>query len=364
MTAESEAPRIGVVADDLTGACDVAAAYLAAGHGVRVATASLDPRALTGPGWREETAVAVVDTDSRSDPPRTAYRKVRAAVTALREWGARRIYKKVCSAFRGNIGPECDALLDGLALTALTLVAAFPQNGRATEGGVHTIHGRPLALSEFASDPIHPATESNLVVAWQAQTQRRVGLIRLKTVRKGPAAIRRALARARAADITYTLCDAVEWEDVRAIGAALADAPAAAGAGGLAEALVPHWLRDAPQMRRDVRLPGGPAGVLVVAGSITEKTRAQIAALERRGAPVFTLDHRAALSEGEGAADRLALAAARAASADVVVLRSENSPAAVAQARAAGAAQGLDGLSVSRLISTLLARGAAAFLAK
>ena len=101
------------------------------------------------------------------------------ACEILLAWGAERLYKKTCSVFRGNVGAELDAMLDAAGAESAVVVAAFPANGRTTRGGIHHVRGVPLDQSEFARDPIHPRTESNLVADLARQTARPLRLLEI-----------------------------------------------------------------------------------------------------------------------------------------------------------------------------------------
>jgi Protein of unknown function, DUF1537. len=215
-------PLVGVVADDITGAGDIGVMFAKHGYAVRIFGAETDLDALPGRLVGRRTDVIIIDTDSRMDQPSVAYEKVRRATAALIRAGCGLFWKKTCSVFRGNVGPEFDALFDELNHRFALAVAAFPKNGRITRGGVHYVHGRLLAESEFARDPVHPRTESNLVVDLQRQTSRKVGLIALDVIRRGPQAIRSAVAGAQVAGVAYALCDAETQEDLAQIARAAA----------------------------------------------------------------------------------------------------------------------------------------------
>ncbi|HUS63983.1 MAG TPA: four-carbon acid sugar kinase family protein, partial [Kofleriaceae bacterium] len=191
-------PRVGVVADDITGAGDIGGLLALHGWAVRVLGAGVAPDDVPARLVGARADAVVLDTDSRFDPTDRAADKVRRATAALRVWGADLFYKKTCSVFRGNVGAEIDAMLDELGEPFTVAVAAFPRNGRQTLGGVHLVHGRPLAESELARDPVHPRTESNLIVDLQPQTARRVVSVALEDVR-GDLAARLAALRAAGA---------------------------------------------------------------------------------------------------------------------------------------------------------------------
>ena len=350
-------PRLGVVADDITGSGDIGSMLAARGWAVRVFTAAAfdDPWRVAGRLAETRTDCAIIDTDSRFDHPDLAREKVRRATEILLGWGAERLYKKTCSVFRGNVGAELDAMLEVAGEQSAVVVAAFPANGRTTRGGIHHVRGVPLAESEFARDPIHPRTESDLVADLRRQTARPVDLVPLERVRAGDLAL---------AGPGYHLCDAESQEDLAAIARAAAGVRALGGASALAGELAAVWPPPPAFDPFEGAAPGAAGGALVVAGSTMPQTRAQIAALEAAGAEVAVLETAGVLDEPGATIARAAVRAATALAARrVAVLRSENSPEAVAAARALGAARGLEPVAVSRAVSDALAEAAARALA-
>ena len=353
----SRPPRLGVVADDITGAGDIGSMLAAHGWTVRVFTSAAfdDPWRVAGRLAQTRTDCAIIDSDSRFDHPDLAREKVRRASEILLGWGAERLYKKTCSVFRGNVGAELDAMLEVAGEPAAVVVAAFPANGRTTRDGIHRVRGVPLAESEFARDPIHPRTESDLVADLARQTARPVRLANIAEVRSG------ALHFGATG---YHLCDAESQEDLAAIARAAADVRALGGASALAGELARVWPRPPTFDPFAGAAPAAAGGALVVAGSTMPQTRAQIAAVAEAGGEIAVLDTAGILADPAGT---IARAAARAASAlaarRVAVLRSESSPEAVAAARNLGAARGLTPVAVSRAVSDALAEACARALA-
>jgi len=350
-------PKLGIVADDITGSGDIGSMLSARGWAVRVFAAAAfdDPWRVAGRLATARTDCAIIDTDSRFDSPDLAREKVRRATEILLGWGAGRLYKKTCSVFRGNVGAELDAMLEIAGEDRAVVVAAFPANGRTTIHGIHRVRGVPLAESEFARDPIHPRTRSDLVADLAGQTARPVHLVPIEAVRGG------ALAFGGAG---YHLCDSETQEDLAAIARAAADVRALGGASALAGELANVWPPPPPfdPLEGIDRVAAG--GALIVAGSTMPQTRAQIAALEESGAEIAILDSAGVLEDPAGTIARVAVRIATALAArKVAVLRSENSPEAVAAACELGAARGLEPVAVSRAISDSLAEAAARALA-
>ncbi len=342
--------KLGIVADDTTGANDIGAMF--AKHGWATAVVAHD-----APDPLPAADALILDTDSRLDPPERAYAKVHAATLRLKARGCDWLHKKTCSVFRGNIGAEFDALLDASGGDFALVSLAYPKNGRATRGGRHTVHGVPLERSDFARDPVHPTTGSDLVAILQAQTRRPVGRIDLATVRAGEPALRAAIAVRRAAG-GYCIVDGVEQGDLGRLAAAAHDWPWHAGSAALAEELPRFWPRPAP---RDLLADGGIAGasgVLVVSGSLTPQTRAQTAALRASGVAAAVLDSRCVFE-----ADRRDREVARAAETAGAALRAgrdflvlaEQDGDVVAATKALGASAGLDPLAASRAVSSAVA---------
>lgn len=350
-------PFVGVVADDITGSGDIGIMFAKHGYAVRIFSAETDlatlPERLAG----KRTDVVIIDTDSRLDPADLAYEKVRKATAALRRAGCQLYWKKTCSVFRGNVGREFDAMLDELGADFGIAVAAFPKNGRQTNCGLHYVHGKLLAESEFAKDPVHPMKESSLVAVVQGQTGRRAGLLALPEVRAGADAVRRGLQQLKADGIHYAICDAETQDDLLTIAEAVAEERVLLGSSALAEELPGVWtMPDSfePLAGLDLASRGG---TLVVAGSVMPQTRAQIETLQAHGAQVLTLDGVAALTDPDGTVARLSTEAVAHLEANrTTVVRTENWPEAVEATRKVGAERGMAPVEVSRHLSGLLAR--------
>jgi uncharacterized protein YgbK (DUF1537 family) len=348
-------PLVGVVADDITGAGDIAGLFASRGYAARVFTADANLEAIAVRVREARTDVVVVDTDSRLVAPEIAAHRVRRVTRALEAAGCTFFWKKTCSVFRGNVGQEFDAMLEVLNEPFGVAVAAFPKNGRTTLNGVHFVRGVPLSESEFRLDPVHPRLTSSLVETVSAQTARRVVSIPLETVRS--AGLHDALLERKRSGVGYAILDAQTQADLQRIARSVAGERLVLGSSALAEELPTVWAPPEPfDALRGLRLEGH-RGVVAVAASVMPQTRSQLEAFEAVGGAVLVLDSRRALESFDVEASTLALEASRLleAGGDVVV-RSDNTPNGVSEARAFGATLGLSDLDVSRRISSLLAR--------
>ncbi|MFD1733171.1 four-carbon acid sugar kinase family protein [Deinococcus malanensis] len=349
-------PRLGIVADDITGAGDIGGLLAKHGYAVRILSEGADWEALSVRFTQERTDALIIDTDSRFLPPEEARARVVRATRALQAAGCGAYWKKTCSVFRGNVGAEFDAMLQTLGLETGVAVAAFPKNGRATLHGEHFVRGVPLPDTEFGQDPVHPRRDANLVRDLGRQTPRPVSSLPIETVRAGVAALRTAVDGVSAG---YLLADAETQEDLRVLAQALANERVFLGSSGLAEELPAVW----PAVEAFVPLQGAhwthPQRVILIAGSVMPQTRVQVEHYVATGGTVYELDIPLALSDPERAAELLARLAGGALDAhSTVLLRSPNTPEQVAQARALGAVSGLTDLQVSQRISGTLASAA------
>jgi D-threonate/D-erythronate kinase len=125
-----------IVADDLTGAADAAAAFAVAGHSCRVA--------LGVNGESDESDVLAIDTHSRAMAEADAFV---ATVAAIQRHPERRVFIKIDSTMRGHVRTIVDAALEALPTRPSRIVVcpAFPSRGRTVVDGCVLVDDEPLA---------------------------------------------------------------------------------------------------------------------------------------------------------------------------------------------------------------------------
>jgi uncharacterized protein YgbK (DUF1537 family) len=202
--------RILVVADDLSGAAEIAG--IGARHGLSVRLERDEP-------VTPHDGLTVLDTDTRLIPQDEASERVRRAVRHLRAGDFDLIYKKTDSAFRGPLLAELDALLDAFGRHAGILVAQNPSRGRTIRDGVYRIDGVPLSETTFAHDPEYPARTSNALELLGKSKHRQ-------------ARVAAAPAADAAAAGGVTIAEAASDDDVRRWAESAATAAAVLPAGG------------------------------------------------------------------------------------------------------------------------------------
>jgi D-threonate/D-erythronate kinase len=294
LPASPEGLRVGVVADDLTGAADGGVQLARAGY--RTAVAFLGaPIAPAGAGLD----AVVADTDSRAVAPAAARARVREAARAVA--AAPIVMKKIDSTLRGPLADEVAAALDAAGRRVAVVAPAFPAAGRTTDAGVQLLDGAPVHRTRFAADPVSPVREAHLPTLLAAGD----GLGEALPVGVGDASgLAAAIGRARC-----VVADAHTDADLEAVVRAVPDPSEVlwVGSAGLARALAA--VHPGPGLDADDALAEEESRVLVVAGSANEVARAQVRRLVASGVPAAGLSLPAL---GGGAAEACAALAARA----------------------------------------------------
>ena len=274
--------RIGIIADDLTGACDTALQFFNVGFHAVVALAP------TGILAAEADAIAV-STNSRHCEPDEAYSHVAGAVQRMRAAGIDTFYKKIDSALRGNIGSELDALANASGARAVVVAPSFPAHHRTVEQGKLLIKGQPLTDTPLLRE--HALETCAVVEIISRTTASAIQSIPLDVIRAGTEHLEAHLLAAVTAGFQILVCDAVTNGDLEAIACVVGRHTEwqSAGSAGLAAALA--QLRDGIPAREKRPVARPPMGRrLVVVGSQHPAARAQLECLqETRGVPVIYL---------------------------------------------------------------------------
>ena len=287
---------LGCIADDYTGASDLANTLTKAG--LRTVQTIGVPDELALP----DVDAVVVALKSRSIEAAKAVTLSRAADRWLRAQGAGHVLFKVCSTFdstdAGNIGPVTDALVADADAPIALVTPAFPETGRTVYQGNLFVGAVPLNESPLKDHPLNPMHDANLVRVLARQSRNKVGLVDLFTVVQGVEAIRARLKDLAGSGIRAAIADAAFERDLESIGLAALDHRVSVGASGiglgLARGLIAGGGVKAAQASSFGAPLGGPAACL--AGSCSQATLAQIAAAEA-SMPVLRLDPDALIAD-------------------------------------------------------------------
>ncbi len=310
---------LGCIADDFTGATDLANNLVRAGMRV-VQTIGVPQKPLDSPLDLAVDAV-VVALKSRTIGPADAVAQSLAALRWLQAQGAQQFYFKVCSTFdstpQGNIGPVTDALMDALNAGFVAVTPAFPDNQRAVFKGHLFVGDVLLSDSGMRNHPLTPMTDANLVRVLQAQTQRRVGLIEHGVVARGAAAIAERMVQLQRDGVAMAIVDAIRNDDLVQLGQALKGHKLVTAGSGVAIGLPANWaLTPSPGA---AVLPAAGGLKAIVSGSCSVATNGQVAHARSAGMPVFEVDPLQLAAGTDVAAQALAWARERLAAGPVLI---------------------------------------------
>jgi 3-dehydrotetronate 4-kinase len=267
--------KLGVIADDYTGASDIAST-LATG-GLRTVQ-FLD---VPSSGAVQDCDAGVVALKTRSIAAPEAIAQSLAALSWLQAQGCTQFVFKYCSTFdstpQGNIGPVGEALAQALGVKGVVACPAFPATGRSVFQGHLFVGDRLLNESGLENHPLNPMSDPDLRRWLARQTIAPVGLVPHAVVARGPDAVRDALAQAGGRGEVLVIVDAVSDADLRTIGTACAGAALITGGSGIALGLPANLFAAGLAVPGQTAFQGNDGPAAILAGSCSRATLAQIA---------------------------------------------------------------------------------------
>ena len=281
---------LGCIADDFTGATDLAS--MLARSGVNVSLRIGVP--LSTP---ENTAeIEVIALKTRSISASKAIEESLSALKWLKEAGAKKYFFKYCSTFdstsEGNIGPVSEALMNELKVDQTIYCPAFPENGRSIYMGNLFVGQKLLSESSMKDHPLTPMNDSNLMRLLSAQVSRRVGLADRIIVNSGVNSLKEKLISLKENDVPHVIVDAVADTDLDTIASACQDMDFITGGSALAMPLAEFYKASGKISANDNSFMNKKlnTGSIILSGSCSEMTIIQVKNFIQRGAAAFQLD--------------------------------------------------------------------------
>ena len=307
---------LGCIADDFTGATDLANNLVRAGMRTVQTIGVPDDDAA-----QLQADAIVVALKSRTIAPAEAVAQSLAALRYLQRQGVQQVYFKYCSTFdstpQGNIGPVTDALLDALGSRFTIACPAFPVNQRTVFKGHLFVGDQLLSDSGMRDHPLTPMRDADLVRVLQQQTTRKVGLVAYDVVARGTEAVRARFEALQADGVAIAIVDAISNDDLMRIGPALACMPLVTAGSGIAIGLPGNW--GLSGARAADTLPPASGLQAVVSGSCSLATHAQVQHFVSAGRPGFAIDPLALAAGDDVVGAALAWAMPRLAAGPVLV---------------------------------------------
>ncbi len=270
---------IGVIADDFTGASDIANT-LAKGVSPEGGLTTAQFSGIPTKDVSSDIEAGVVSLKSRSAPVDEAVKESLAALTWLLAQGCEQIIFKYCSTFdstpQGNIGPVAEALAKALDVNGVVVCPAFPAAGRTVYQGNLFVWDKPLNESGMQLHPVTPMIDSDIRRWLSLQCEGSVGHVGLPTVSEGPAELTEAIQLNKEQGHVFCVVDAVSEENLLTIAKALASTKLLTGGSGVAMGLPGNFVNrtQSTVQREPWSITEGPSAILV--GSCSGATREQV----------------------------------------------------------------------------------------
>jgi uncharacterized protein YgbK (DUF1537 family) len=267
----SENIKIGIIADDLTGAND---------SGVQLVKKGLSVSVIfdQSKGVDQYTDVLVINTDSRALTKELSYERSRKAASFLKQYGCAHIYKKIDSTLRGNLGAELEAVDHEFNPDFVIIAPAFPKIGRTTHRGIHYLNDTPLDQTEISRDPKCPVKDANIPRLLEEQSNQKVGVLETGKLGRNRENWVQALNQFKMQNVKWIVCDATKDEHLQWITSSLVGLSHQfvwVGSAGLAEYL-PDELGYSSIMKQEYEMQTRSGNVLVVSGSVSQITQQQV----------------------------------------------------------------------------------------
>lgn len=142
-----------VIADDITGAAEIAGAAL---------RYKLDTMLTIGyADVPQSTQVWVIATDTRSVSRADAVNTVNGIIGRL-DRKDNILFKKTDSVLRGHVAAELNAMVKGMRYSKALLIPQNPSRGRIIRDGIYYINGEHVDKTQFRHDPEFPITTSEV----------------------------------------------------------------------------------------------------------------------------------------------------------------------------------------------------------
>ncbi|MDK1378578.1 MULTISPECIES: 3-oxo-tetronate kinase [unclassified Sinorhizobium] len=283
---------IGVIADDFTGASDIAntlAKSLPGQGGLR----TVQYLGVPTENAAGDVEAGVIALKSRSIAAKDAVEQSLRALNWLLEQECRQIVFKYCSTFdstpNGNIGQVGEALANALGVKGVVACPAFPGAGRTVYQGHLFVRDMLLNESGLQNHPLNPMTDADIRRWLRKQTTSEVGHVGIDVVHNGSQAIATALNAAASAQETLVIVDAISDGDLVSIGRAVADHRLITGGSGIAIGLPANFIDRGLAKGNGSTAVGvlGPDAIL--AGSCSGATREQVE-LHKTNHPTMPID--------------------------------------------------------------------------
>lgn len=300
-------PILGCIADDVTGATDLAINLVQGGMRVIQMLGVPDLNSLSQTDGFDAIVVAL---KTRSIPKEQAIDQTLASARVMQQIGDLRFYFKYCSTFDstadGNIGPVAEALMEHLDVGRTIFCPAFPRAGRTVYRGHLFVGDSLLSESGMENHPLNPMTDANLVRFLSKQTARQVALFGSEMYADPPSTYADKLRCLAENGFPLVVTDVCSDSHLELMAQGIADMRLVTGGSGLARYL-PSAYRAIRLLSTDAHVPTLPqitGRSLIVAGSCSAATNAQVTWMKQK-CPAWPVDVAAVVNDADSEREKV-----------------------------------------------------------
>ncbi|THA09167.1 3-oxo-tetronate kinase [Rodentibacter pneumotropicus] len=273
---------LGVIADDFTGASDIASFLVE--NGLKTVQMNGVPNTTL----TEKVDAIVISLKSRSNPVNEAIEQSLLALDWLQKCGCSRFYFKYCSTFdsteKGNIGPVTDVLLEALNEDFTVITPALPINGRTIFNGYLFVGNVLLNESGMRHHPITPMKDANLMRLMDAQAKGKTGLVSYADVIQGVEHVKSCFTQLKQAGFRYAVVDAADNRQLAALAEAVSDLKLVTGGSGLGAYMA---ARLSGGKKAEKAFVPKKARSIILSGSCSEMTNKQVNAYKEKATTIY-----------------------------------------------------------------------------
>ncbi|AOF53353.1 hypothetical protein BKG91_04285 [Rodentibacter caecimuris] len=289
---------LGVIADDFTGASDIASFLVENGLN------TVQMNGVPNTTLTEKVDAIVISLKSRSNPVEEAIEQSLQALDWLQKSGCSQFYFKYCSTFdsteKGNIGPVTDALLEALNDDFTVITPALPINGRTIFNGYLFVGNLLLNESGMRHHPITPMKDANLMRLMDAQAKGKTGLVSYAEVIQGADHVKSCFTQLKQAGFRYAVVDAADNRQLATLAEAVSDLKLVTGGSGLGAYMAARL--SGGKKAEDAFVPRKARSV-ILSGSCSEMSNKQVKLYKEKATALY-LDVEKAIADANYA-DRL-----------------------------------------------------------
>lgn len=280
---------MGVIADDYTGASDIASEIQS--QGISVCLSLGLPEETFWQRFEDDwCGVVVIGLKTRMMKAEDACHYSIQAYTILKKHGTKRIYDKYCSTMdstdKGNIGPVLDALMEVENVTYTLICPSFLENGRSVSRGVLYVDDVPLNESSMKDHPLTPMNYATIADILKVQSQYPSYAVPTSIIQEEKIFNEFIKEKAAYSKRFYMIPDYENELEGKLLAEHFAEYPLLSGGSGLAREIA-HRLSN---QKEEYSIIPYHADTLALCGSCSSMTLKQIAFAKKMNLPLLKLD--------------------------------------------------------------------------